>query len=124
MSEPAKPSDSLSEKLPFILAVDKAFNALPRKSKSAERVDKVYFVWAEDTPYFKIGFTHEPLQVRLGKLQVGSPLKLHLLAWALGSREDERHMHMALARFRRRGEWFRLSETAFKAVAQSFGHAV
>jgi hypothetical protein len=67
----------------------------------------IYVVWAEETPYIKVGFTsRDGADSRISSLQVGSPYKLRLAAWMEGSEGTEAYLHRLLSKCSRRGEWF------------------
>lgn len=66
----------------------------------------VYFITVEPDRYVKIGWAlHNPAN-RLRELQTGCPDTLRLMAWAPGSREDERRLHETFRELHYRGEWF------------------
>lgn len=54
----------------------------------------------------KIGFTSRSPIVRLGSLQTGQSVRLHLVAAVRGTRKDERSAHVTLKHARLSGEWF------------------
>lgn len=66
----------------------------------------IYLIGCEGTPFFKVGRAVDPGK-RLRTLQVGCPLKLHIVrCWAEESSGHEAMAHARLWRFRHRGEWF------------------
>jgi hypothetical protein len=79
----------------------------------------IYFIRSGD--FVKIGHcVRDPIR-RLGKLQVGNPMTLELIAMADGDREEERNWHARFRTLHVRGEWFRLDEPLRKAIKR---HAV
>lgn len=66
----------------------------------------VYFIRAEVGGPIKIGSSAEPKQ-RLAEFQIGSPLRLMIVATMDGGREEERILHRRFAAYRLHGEWFR-----------------
>lgn len=72
----------------------------------------VYFIGSDAEgdagELIKIGEAGNP-DTRLGGMQTGSPVKLHLLAALPGDCLLEDHIHTVFARDRVRGEWFRNS---------------
>jgi hypothetical protein len=69
------------------------------------------FVYAIEgvSGHIKIG-TSLNVQNRLNELQVGSPVRLTLLATCAGGRQMEESLHRQFAAFRLSGEWFALPE--------------
>lgn len=68
----------------------------------------IYFIQAEGVGHIKIGFTDsEDAMVRLGMLQVGSPVPLRLLGTIPGTTTDEKDFHRRFASAKVHGEWFR-----------------
>lgn len=65
----------------------------------------LYFAQEGDDGPIKIGVSAAP-QTRLSSLQVSNPRPLRILATRPGTGEDERRLHVALAQYRIRGEWF------------------
>jgi len=69
----------------------------------------VYFIGPEDGAVVKIGVA-EDATVRLRDLQVGSPVKLFLIAYMAGDRQQERTLHDQFSLHRLHGEWFEVSK--------------
>lgn len=66
----------------------------------------VYFITMEPDEYVKIGWALHSPNGRMNTLQTGCPEALRLMAYAPGSREDERRLHATFDGLRYRGEWF------------------
>lgn len=81
---------------------------------------KVYFLWAEGTSYFKIGFTQQSLRKRVANMQTGCPMPLRFLGAGLASPQDEKVLHQHLAPFHAIGEWFDLPTEALTTLAEVF----
>jgi hypothetical protein len=77
----------------------------PKKLMEKPKAGLVYFVRAGSA--VKIGFTNN-LKLRLKHIQLGSHMKIELLATIPGDENTEREIHWRFARYRIRGEWFRL----------------
>lgn len=71
--------------------------------------DFIYFAEAFDANAVKIGVTKDPLG-RVKDLQCGSPHELYLLLVVEGGQREEQLLHRDWAKFRIRGEWFRLED--------------
>lgn len=79
----------------------------PRKKLPRRPTDKsshVYFVRGGDM--IEVGLAKDPAQ-RLRDLQVGSPLRLEILATIRGSLAVEKGIHARFKDLRSHGEWFR-----------------
>jgi DNA-binding XRE family transcriptional regulator len=63
----------------------------------------IYFIKQEN--YVKIGFTNR-FKARLNDLQVGSPVKLEVLAIIEGDKKDENTLHQKFNHICSNGEWF------------------
>jgi hypothetical protein len=76
--------------------------------------DCVYLLWAEGTPFYKIGKT-STLKKRIASLDTACPHRIeviHVIACKkTKSSELELALHKKFSRFRRKGEWFELSES-------------
>lgn len=98
-----------------------------RLPKWTERkgTDKIYWLWAEGTTYFKFGFTQQAISKRISNMQVSCPHRIRFIAAGYGSREEEQLLHQFLAKFRIVGEWFdlRAQERLVKGLAGIFGCA-
>jgi hypothetical protein len=75
----------------------------------------VYFIQAEDGGLIKIGWALNPAK-RLRDLQIGSPVKLKILATVEGRRADEAWLHRVFHDSRRHGEWFETSDDLEKIM--------
>lgn len=64
----------------------------------------VYFIGG-DAGAVKIGTTIAPLE-RLAAFQLGSPIKLSILALVAGGAKEEKAFHQRFAEHRTHGEWF------------------
>lgn len=80
----------------------------------------IYAVWAEGTPYIKIGWVDRPswLKKRVQILQVGCPFELQLIAQIEGTLDEEQAIHLMLQDSLERGEWFRLGTSVRQVLAQ------
>jgi hypothetical protein len=65
----------------------------------------IYFVQADIVNLIKIGWSREPDR-RLTHLQIGSPVKLTMLAAIPGHRSREKKLHYQFHAHRSHGEWF------------------
>lgn len=68
---------------------------------------QVYFVRYADSDRVKIGVS-EGINNRLSSLGGGTPEKITLMATVSGDRRAEARLHKKFARYRIKGEWFRL----------------
>lgn len=66
----------------------------------------IYFITSEPDEYVKIGWAMHSPHRRMRELQTGCPEALRLMAYAPGSREEERRLHETFAELHYRGEWF------------------
>lgn len=73
-------------------------------------------VAGDPTALVKFGFTSS-IQSRLGHFQIGSPVRLEVLACGRGLRHHERMIHRYLARDRAHGEWFKRSDRSMEVIA-------
>lgn len=72
--------------------------------------DRIYFIAAAHAPdVVKIGFTRDSPEIRMKFLQIGSPVRLAILAAVPGPMMVERWLHAAFRDERSHGEWFHLS---------------
>ena len=69
----------------------------------------VYFIHDAESHAVKIGTSVE-IERRLRELQTSSPRDLVCIGTLPGGPEDEKRLHVMLAKFRIRGEWFRDDE--------------
>lgn len=65
----------------------------------------VYFCQPVDGGPIKIGLARDP-KARLMDLQIGSPVRLRMVAIIPGGRADEQAFHTQFAAWRLHGEWF------------------
>ena len=68
----------------------------------------VYFIADEGFTAVKIGRAKAP-RARLAELQIGSPVRLNLMATFAGGRNEESMLHECFADWRTEGEWFSLA---------------
>jgi hypothetical protein len=68
-----------------------------------------------DGSLVKFGYT-KIMEGRLRDLQIGSPVRLAILASDFGSRSHEKAIHDRLATDRSHGEWFRRSAKAIEII--------
>jgi hypothetical protein len=64
----------------------------------------IYAVWAEGSPFVKIGWASGNIRKRVMVLQVGCPWPLQLLATIEGTMDDEQAIHLMLQHSVERGE--------------------
>jgi hypothetical protein len=76
-----------------------------------------WFVYAIKAPnnLIKIGRSKNPSE-RLDALQIGSPVKLELLAWTEAKWSLEEKLHKLLIASRSHGEWFRPDDKVLQVV--------
>ncbi|MEU6071396.1 GIY-YIG nuclease family protein [Streptomyces sp. NPDC047082] len=75
----------------------------------------VYVMGSDQWPYVKIGYSKDPAK-RLWFVQVGSPVRLELLATYEGGRALEAALHRYFAQYRMSGEWFDLGSKAVERI--------
>ncbi|PTQ64500.1 Meiotically Up-regulated Gene 113 (MUG113) protein [Sphingomonas sp. PP-CE-3G-477] len=66
----------------------------------------VYFIGNLEHKIVKIGFTAGSVLGRLKGIQTGSPVRLSILAYIEGTREDEARLHRTFSPIGLFGEWF------------------
>jgi len=78
----------------------------------------VYAISVKDDPsaLVKFGFSCS-VNTRLDSLQIGSPVRLEVVAHCRGLRHHEKMIHRYLSRERVYGEWFRRSERSDQVIA-------
>jgi hypothetical protein len=77
----------------------------PRTFSQKGGATSVYAIQAGMDGPVKIGVSVAPLS-RMAQMQTGMPETLRILAFIPGTRDDERNLHVRLAKHRIRGEWF------------------
>lgn len=80
----------------------------------------VYLVGNRPAMLVKVGYSTCP-ELRLANMQVGSGIKLKLLAAIKGARKDEKSIHYKMAHLKASGEWFRLDASAVELLSRYFG---
>jgi hypothetical protein len=77
----------------------------------------VWFIYAIKAPnnLIKIGRAKNPKE-RLASLQIGSPVKLELLACVKARWSLEGQLHKLLAAYRSHGEWFKPHDSVLQVV--------
>jgi hypothetical protein len=83
----------------------------------------IYFLAADELDLVKIGYAGVCVEARIGDIQVASPAELRLIGCVSGSRLDEKAVHHAISKFRRRGEWFEFGP-AMSVFADASEHGV
>jgi hypothetical protein len=78
----------------------------------------VYFITTAEAERVKIGYTKNNPQARLRDLQVGSPVKLCIIATQRGSCSLERELHGEFDQYRLHGEWFELASPIAQRIAE------
>lgn len=80
----------------------------------------VYFLRNEDgTGPIKIGWTRRDPWARLRGCQVGSPVRLRLIAAMPGARHEELQLHWRFHQWRVHGEWFEPSDGLLSLIAEA-----
>lgn len=79
---------------------------------------RVYFI--SGAGLIKIGFSIDP-QLRLEKMQCGSPIPLKLLATTNGGHKLEKVLHKRFAKDRQHGEWFEPSKELLTIINECQG---
>lgn len=119
----SKPSDDFREIAEFDLDLSTVPYVRGLPSWTDNVADKVYILWVEGTSYFKVGFARASLRRRLSELQIASPLNIHFIAAAYGSKRDEQALHELLKPLSVRGEWFDFHgrSAQFMSLLEAFG---
>lgn len=81
----------------------------------------IYFVAAENGA-IKIGFTRTDAQRRLSSLQVGSPVRLDVVAAVAGTQYLEHQLHDYLSASRLHGEWFRRTSEVEQIIRKAISN--
>lgn len=76
----------------------------------------VYLIGTIEDGPVKIGFTAVSVERRLQALQIGYPVRLHVLATIEADIIGEKQLHKHLRKFRMMGEWFGPREAIFLAI--------
>jgi hypothetical protein len=82
--------------------------------------EKIYLLWAERTPFFKVGITRQTVGKRASNIQTDCPFPLRVIGYFPGCRADEKALHEQLASYRTHGEWFALPEEEVWKLLPSF----
>lgn len=77
----------------------------PKTDKNAA-TDSVYYIQCEG--FVKIGYTTGEIKWRMESLRLGNPFPLTLLWAEPGGIDIEKEAHSRWAKFKHRGEWYRL----------------
>lgn len=77
----------------------------------------VYFLRDKECGSIKIGYTDGEPKLRISSIQVSSPHELEVMALADGGLELEAELHVRLAAYRIRGEWFRPEPEVLAVIA-------
>lgn len=85
------------------------------------KVGFVYFLWAEGTNRFKIGFTRSDIDKRALAIMNYSPVPIRIQGVRFGSRHDEAALHSELKDYRLHSEWFELPEPVVWRLLRWFG---
>lgn len=81
----------------------------------------IYFIHAEKTNYYKIGYTGRSISSRMASLQTGNPHQLRLVASAeTGTLKQESKLLDKWSHRNTRGEWFELTPIDVKEVLNLF----
>ncbi len=78
----------------------------------------VFLMYNKRSGLYKIGHSKNP-EFRENTLQSEEP-EIELLASCLGTRNDERKLHVRFSGFRVRGEWFALSELQAETIRKEW----
>lgn len=82
---------------------------------STTRMGRVYLIGAAAADLIKIGWTASDADSRMRALQTGTTNTLAVLTSFEGTPTDEHTLHLLLAEYRVRGEWFRLPPSVVSA---------
>lgn len=82
----------------------------------------IYFVRAVGIDMVKIGFTDGHPKMRMGDLQVGSPIRLESVGFIEGTTDDEQAIHRTFAEHRSHGEWFHMSPPVLAFIEDSLAN--
>lgn len=91
------------------------------ENNKSKTIGSLYFLWAERTQSFKIGFTRGPLWKRAYDIEASSPVPIRVLAGKSGTMRDEKELHQSLRRYRSHREWYVLPEDMVWQILQWFG---
>lgn len=81
----------------------------------------IYLLQVAALPYFKIGFSDSPVELRCKQLQIGCPLPLRVCATIPGSQKEERALHQEFQEHRTCGEWFLGAPVVVRRLSEVFG---
>ncbi len=76
----------------------------------------IYFVQGEETQKIKIGVTKRVIEVRLKRLQTGSPDILRFIGGCVGDRRYEHELHCRFKEYKSHGEWFFPDKTIIEFI--------
>lgn len=91
------------------------------KRNNATPNGSLYFLWAQWTTSFKVGFTRGPVGNRAFDIEASSPVPIRILASKPGTMCDEKKLHASLREYRSHREWYVLPEPVVWQVLQFFG---
>lgn len=93
-----------------------------KSSFDPDRIGVIYVAQAPPMTPVKIGYTLNEAGVkhRLKQLQTGNPYQIQAVGGVIGSINDERRIHSALASERLSGEWFDWSPMTITLVGRMF----
>lgn len=82
----------------------------------------VYLLHADNSFFYKIGYSLSGIHRRLTQLQSGCPYDLVLRATRAGDVSDERRLHSYFCKYRLygRAEWFEVKHLHWSVVAKAF----
>lgn len=79
----------------------------------------VYFIATEDMRFVKIGYTGKITRDRFNYCNSHCPLDLKLLLFIHGDESLEKSLHLRFSLFRKKYEWFHLSEEILSFIDQN-----
>jgi hypothetical protein len=86
------------------------------ENTSRRGIGVVYFVGGDQVGMVKIGRSFSA-EGRLQDLQIGSPVRLRIMATLPGGRHRERELHREFSAYHSHGEWFRLEGALREFIA-------
>lgn len=101
----------------FQLDVDKRMDNVSELSDSRRGLRWIYFIEAHGVGLIKIGQATN-VNLRMGGMQVGSPVKLMLLVAFEAQPHTEQLLHKTFHEFREHGEWFRPEPSLCRLIAK------
>lgn len=79
----------------------------------------LYVIRGIGTEMYKVGFTRRDPEKRMAELQAYSPVRLELFGAARGTYQDEQRWHRAMTDFASHGEWYFISDSVLRDIANA-----